>query len=55
MLRYKAELVGVRVLVSEESYTSTCSFLDLEPIGQHAVYAGKRVKPGLFRAAPGAA
>jgi hypothetical protein len=53
MLQYKAELVGIRVIVSEESYTSTCSFLDLEPIGKHAVYAGKRIKRGWFRASAG--
>lgn len=53
MLRYKAELVGTQVIVSEESYTSKCSFLDLEPVGKHAVYAGKRVKRGLFRAGGG--
>ncbi len=35
MLRYKAELVGIQVIVSEESYTSKCSFLDLEPVGKH--------------------
>ena len=51
MLRYKAELVGIHVVVSEESYTSKCSFLDLEPIGKQEVYAGKRVKRGLFQAA----
>ena len=50
MLRYKAELVGIHVVVSEESYTSKCSILDLEPIGKQEVYAGKRVKRGLFRA-----
>jgi putative transposase len=49
MLTYKAELVGIQVIVSEESYTSTCSFLDLEPIGKHETYAGTRVKRGLFR------
>jgi len=53
MLRYKAELVGVRVLVSEESYTSKWSFLDLEPIGKHEAYAGTRVKRGWFRASTG--
>ena len=50
MLTYEAELVGIRVVVSEESYTSKCSFLDLEPVGKHEVYAGKQVKRGLFRA-----
>ncbi len=53
MLRYKAELVGIQVVVREESYTSKCSFLDLEPIGKHKLYAGKRVKRGLFRASTG--
>jgi putative transposase len=53
LLRYKAELVGLQAIVSEESYTSMCSFLDLESIGKHEVYAGKRVKRGLFRASTG--
>ena len=53
MLRYKAELVDIQVVVSEESYTSKCSFLDLEPIGKQEVYAGKRVKRGPFQAADG--
>jgi len=30
MLTYKAELVSIMVIVTEESYTSKCSFLDLE-------------------------
>ena len=53
MLRYKAELVGIHVVVSEESYTSKCSFLDLESVGKREVYAGKRIKRGLFRASDG--
>jgi len=53
MLEYKAELVGIQVIVSEESYTSRCSFLDLEPVGKHDAYAGKRIKRGLFRANDG--
>jgi len=32
MLTYKAKLVGITVLVQEESYTSKASFLDLDPI-----------------------
>ncbi len=51
MLSYKAQLVGIRVLITEESYTSKCSFLDNEPIGKHEQYVGKRVKRGLFRTA----
>jgi putative transposase len=53
MLEYKAELVGRQVIVSEERYTSRCSFLDLEPVGKHDAYAGKRIKRGLFRATDG--
>lgn len=53
MLTYKAELVGMQVIVTEESYTSKCSFLDDEVIGKHATYAGQRVKRGLFRSALG--
>jgi putative transposase len=46
-------VVGIHVVVSEEVYTSKCSFLDLEPIGKQEVYAGKRIKRGLFQAADG--
>lgn len=53
MLAYKAQLVGIAVVVTEESYTSKCSFLDNERIGKHEVYVGKRVKRGLFRSASG--
>lgn len=53
MLRYKAQLAGIRVLITEESYTSQCSFLDMEPIGRHERYAGRRLKRGLFRSASG--
>lgn len=49
MLAYKAKLVGIKVLLTEESYTSKCSFLDNEPIGKHEHYEGQRVRRGLFR------
>src|SRR5258708_7272534 len=32
MLAYKAELVGIRVEITEESYTSKASWLDLDPL-----------------------
>jgi putative transposase len=35
----------------EESYTFKCSFLDKEPIKHHDIYAGKRIKRGLFQSA----
>jgi putative transposase len=53
LLTYKAELVGIRVIVREESFTSKCSFLDLEPIERHATYLGRRAHRGLFISAQG--
>ncbi|MDX1994509.1 MAG: transposase [bacterium] len=53
MLTYKTQLVGIRVITSEESYTSKCSFLDTEPVCKLEQYVGKRVKRGLFRASDG--
>jgi putative transposase len=49
MLTYKAQLVGIVVIVTEESHTSKCSFLDGEEIGHHEHYLGKRIKRGMFR------
>lgn len=60
MLTYKAELVGIRVLVTEESYTSAASFLDRDPLPaynaknhQKQSFDGKRIKRGLYQAADG--
>jgi putative transposase len=53
LLTYKCELIGITVILTEESYTSKCSFLDNEPIGKHETYLGKRTKRGLFRCASG--
>ena len=60
MLAYKAELVGIRVQITEESYTSQASFLDGDPLpvrkpNDEATYtfSGKRVKRGLYRASNG--
>ena len=50
-LTYKAKLVGIKVIVREESYTSKCSFLDQEPIQKREIYQGRRVKRGLFKTA----
>jgi putative transposase len=53
LLTCKAELHDIRVVITEERHTSTCSFLDNEPVchNEHAI--GKRVKRGLFRASDG--
>jgi putative transposase len=60
MLTYKAQLVGIRVEITEESYTSKASLLDLDPLpvrkeGDNTTYtfSGKRVKRGLYRASDG--
>ena len=50
MLTYKAALVGIQVEVSEESYTSKASFLDLDPLPDYRpndeeehIFSGKRI------------
>ena len=60
MLTYKAELVGIQVIVTEESYTSKASFLDADPLPvydaqrqESPIFSGRRVKRGLYRAADG--
>ena len=53
MLTYKCEMKGISVIVTEESYTSKCSFLDDEDICKHEEYAGKRIKRGLYKASDG--
>lgn len=57
MLSYKAQLVGIRVILTQESYTSKASFLDRDPIPDYdpdrtdkPMFSGKRVKRGLYRA-----
>jgi len=52
-LEYKCKLEGINVILTEESYTSKCSFLDNESIEKHESYLGKRIKRGLFRSAKG--
>jgi putative transposase len=49
MLRYKAELVGITVVMTEESYTSKASFLDRDPLPvydptdqTHHTFSGRR-------------
>lgn len=52
-LEYKCKLEGIKVVLTEESYTSKCSFLDNEPVKKHENYLGKRIKRGLFKSAEG--
>jgi IS605 OrfB family transposase len=60
MLTYKAELVGITVKVTEESYTSQASLLDLDPLPvwkpndeTRHTFSGKRVERGLYQASNG--
>lgn len=53
MLTYKCELNGISLNVTEESYTSKCSFLDDEPPCKHESYSGKRIHRGLFKSSDG--
>ena len=52
-LRYKCEMIGIDFVEHEESYTSKCDALTLEPICKHEDYLGRRVKRGLFRSSTG--
>lgn len=53
MIQYKAQMVGLEAVLTQEAYTSKCSALDLEPICKHETYLGKRKKRGLFVTAEG--
>ncbi len=59
MLEYKARLVGIKVVVQEESYTSRSNFLDLDPIPVYGktdkdiVFSGRRIKRGLYKTSVG--
>ena len=53
MLAYKCKLAGIKMILTEESYTSKTSFLDLEPIKKHDSYMGRRVKRGMFVSSTG--
>ena len=52
-ITYKCQLAGINVVVTEESYTSKTSALDLETPRKHNTYLGKRVKRGLFQSQSG--
>ncbi|GAB4186076.1 MAG: hypothetical protein Fur006_25070 [Coleofasciculaceae cyanobacterium] len=60
MLTYKAQLVGINVLITEESHTSVSSFLDADPLPVYGTpeaktvqFSGRRVKRGLYKAKNG--
>ena len=55
MITYKCQLVGIKVILQEESYTSAANFLNEDPIpvygktSEKPVFSGKRIKRGLYR------
>jgi putative transposase len=59
-LTYKAALVGIEVIIAEESYTSKASFLDLDPIPTYQanrtekpIFSGKRIARSWYRGSSG--
>jgi len=53
MIEYKGKLKGISTIVTEENYTSKCSFIDNEKICKHDEYCRKRIKRGLFKSKDG--
>jgi len=55
MLEYETRLVGIKVIVQEESYTSKSNFLGLDPIPVYGktdkdpVFSDRRLKRGLYK------
>ncbi len=56
MLTYKAQLVGIKVVITEESYTSVASFLDGDfipvygtPEAKTIQFSGRRINRGLYK------
>jgi len=52
-IEYKAEEVGINIILTEESYTSKIDHLVLETMKHHKKYLGKRIKRGLFKSSTG--
>lgn len=53
MITYKAEEVGIEILLTEESYTSKIDHLALEEMKHKDTYLGKRTKRGSFKSSLG--
>lgn len=58
-LKYKAQLAGIKVILTEESYTSKASFLDGDSIPEYCLnapkpkFSGTRIKRGMYQAKSG--
>ena len=47
-LQYKLREIGVKVIITEESYTSKASFIDRDEMKKGVDFSGKRIKRGLY-------
>jgi len=48
-LEYLCEINNIELIITEESYTSKCSFFDNEDMKKQDKYLGTRIKRGLFK------
>lgn len=53
LITYKAKLQGIEIKLQEESYTSGCSAIDLEPISKKYYNKSRRITRGLFKSGYG--
>ncbi len=53
LIKYKAKLAGISVIMVNESYTSGCSCLDGEIVGKDAYNKKRRISRGMFRSNQG--
>ncbi len=60
-IEYKAKMVGIKIIFTEEAYTSKASFFDNDPLPEYNkevhyqddYFSGKRVKRGLYKTKEG--
>jgi len=52
-IQYKAEEASIKVIVTEESYSSKVDHLAFETMEHHETYLGKRIRRGLFKSFTG--
>ena len=53
LIKYKAKKAGIKVIMVNESYTSGCSCLDGEKVGENAYNKKRRISRGMFRSNQG--
>ena len=52
-IQYKAEELGIEVIVNEESYTSKASFIDGDKMTKGTEFSGKRISRSLYKSKSG--